>query len=195
MRRRIALEPSLHAARKRHPGDAQQQDTEHARRAQHPGQRREELCRRVGGGASQAHAVDHPRGEAGVRGRVGGDDNDEQRDHSEDGQGGEAYGPLHELELLTAPVEVLEPDVVPDPLGAPEHRAVRAPAHHRRTRPSRRCRIPLPPAGQRREPRRPPPQQHDRRIITKLILPLVKGSPGSADPAPWRPVLPPPSPG
>ena len=43
-----------------------------------------------------------------MRGRVGGGDDDEQRDHGEDGQGGEAYGPLHELELLATLVEVLD---------------------------------------------------------------------------------------
>ena len=31
---------------------------------------------------------------------------------------------MHEFELLAAPVEILEPEVVPHPLGAPEHRAV-----------------------------------------------------------------------
>jgi hypothetical protein len=48
-----------------------------------------------------------------VPGRVGGGDDDKQRDHGEDGQGSETHGPFHEFEVLAAPVEVLEPEVAP----------------------------------------------------------------------------------
>jgi hypothetical protein len=46
-----------------------------------------------------------------VRGRVDGGNDDESRDHREDGQGSEAHGPLHEFEFLAGPVKVLEPEV------------------------------------------------------------------------------------
>jgi hypothetical protein len=59
-----------------------------------------------------------------VRCRASGSNDDEQRDHREDGQGSKAQGPVHELELPGAPVKVLDPQVVPDPLGAPERRAL-----------------------------------------------------------------------
>jgi hypothetical protein len=56
-------------------------------------------------------------------GGAGGRDDDKQRDQGEDGQGGEAQGAVHELELLAAPVQVFEPEVVQDKLGDPERRA------------------------------------------------------------------------
>jgi hypothetical protein len=113
------LEAALHAAPERDPGDAHQHGAEHAGRAEHGRRGRQEAGHRVGGGAGQVHAVDHPPGQAAVRGGVGGRDQDEQRDHGEDGQRGEAQGPVHELELLGAPVEIGEPKVAPDSLREP----------------------------------------------------------------------------
>ncbi len=118
------LEPALHAARERNPGHAQHHGAEHAGRPQHPGRGREEPGHRVGGGTGQAHAVDHPPGQAPVRGGAGGGDQNQQRDKGQRGQRGEAEGPLHELELPAAPVQIPEPEVAPESFDAPEHRPV-----------------------------------------------------------------------
>jgi len=121
------LEPGLHAARERHSEDGQQQHAENARCAQDPGGRGKKLHHRAGRGASQAHAVDHPYGQAMMRGGAGGSDDDEQREHCEHGQGAEPHGPAREFKLLAAPVQVLEPEAAPDPPGAPEHRMANTP--------------------------------------------------------------------
>jgi hypothetical protein len=166
------LEPALHAACERNPGHAQHHGAEHACRPEHPGRGREEPGHRVGGGTGQAHAVDHPSGQASVRGSAGGGDQNQQRDEGQRGQRGEAQGPLHELELPAAPVQIPEPELAPYSFDAPErrtvHRPARATARHRRARPSHRAVAP-PPARQRGGPRRPPLPHHDRRVITKPL--------------------------
>ncbi len=121
------FERVLHAARERHPEDGRQQEAEKTGGAQDLGRCGKELYHRAGRGVGQAHAVDHPYGYTAMGGGARGGDDDEQREHGEHGQGGETHGPFHELKFLAAAMEVVEPQVAPDPPGAPEHRVVHRP--------------------------------------------------------------------
>jgi hypothetical protein len=72
-----------------------------------------------------------------VRGGAGRGDQNQQRDKGQRGQRGEAQGPLHQLELPAASVEIGEPEVAPEsfdaPVHRPLHRPARATARHSRT--------------------------------------------------------------